>query len=124
VLSELSSVAPKPSGTLPVRELHRVRDFLAAHMVENISSAHLEDISGLDRFALARHFRALFGTTPHRFLVMRRLAAARERIAAGMNLAEIAADTGFADQAHLTRHFKKTFGMTPGRWAELARAGQ
>jgi AraC-like DNA-binding protein len=122
VLSELSTGTAKFPGTLPVRELQRVRDFLTAHANQNISSAALENISGLDRFALARHFRALFGTTPHRFLVMRRLAAAREKIAAGANLADIAADTGFADQAHLTRHFKKTFGITPGRWAELVGA--
>jgi AraC-like DNA-binding protein len=121
VLGELSNSTPKPTGTLPIHQLRRVRDFLVAHAEKNISSAELESISGLDRFALARHFRTLFGTTPHRFLVMRRLAAAREKIAAGISLADIAADTGFADQAHLTRHFKKTYGMTPGRWAELAR---
>jgi len=121
VLTELSTGSTKPAGALPVRELQRVRDFLASHADENISSARLESISGLDRFALARHFRTLFGTTPHRFLVMRRLAAAREKIGGGMGLADIAMATGFADQAHLTRHFKKTYGMTPGRWAELAR---
>jgi AraC-like DNA-binding protein len=34
-------------------------------------------------------------------------------------LAEIAAATGFADQAHFTRHFKKAYGLPPGRWAAL-----
>lgn len=124
ILSELSTGMTKPAGTLPIREMQRVRDFLAAHWDENISSVRLETIAGLDRFALARHFRSLYGTTPHRFLVMRRLAAAREKISAGSTLADVAADTGFADQAHFSRHFKKAFGLTPGRWAELARAGQ
>jgi AraC-like DNA-binding protein len=124
ILSELSTGLSKPTGTLPIREMQRVRDFLAAHWDENIASTRLENIAGLDRFALARHFRALYGTTPHRFLLMRRLAAAREKISAGSMLADVAADTGFADQAHFSRHFKKAFGLTPGRWAELARAGQ
>jgi AraC-like DNA-binding protein len=122
ILTELSTGSAKPVRMLPVRALERARDFLAAHADENISSARLEEIAGLDRFALARHFRALYGTTPHRFLVMRRLAAARGKIADGQPIAEIAAETGFADQAHLSRHFKKTYGMTPGRWAELSRA--
>ena len=121
VLAELSANPAKRVETLPLRELQRVREFLATHADENISSATLESISGLDRFALTRHFRTLFGTTPHRFLVMRRLAAAREKIATGRTLADVAAETGFADQAHLTRHFKKAYGITPGRWAELAR---
>ena len=74
-------------------------------------------MSGLDRFALARHFRAAFGTSPHRFQVGRRLARAQAMIAAGMALSEAAAATGFADQSHLTRHFSARFGLTPGRWA-------
>lgn len=122
LLAELSTGAGASQRPLPVRELNRVRDFLAAHANENIGSQTLETISGLDRFALMRSFRALFGTTPHRFLIMRRLANARALVARGTPLADIAAETGFADQAHLTRHFKKTYGMTPGRWAELTRS--
>jgi AraC-like DNA-binding protein len=79
-------------------------------------------VSGLDRFALARHFRTVYGTSPHRFQVGRRLARAQALIAGGRPLSEVAAATGFADQSHLTRHFSARFGLTPGRWAALARA--
>ena len=120
ILCSLSARPDKPAGFLPVRALERVRDFLTENATENIGSHELEEIAGLDRFSLSRNFRALYGTTPHRFLIMRRLARAREMIGSGTSLAEIAADSGFADQAHLTRHFKKAFGITPGRWAELA----
>lgn len=123
MLAGLSSEPAKNASLLPLRELDQVRDFLTEHANENIASSRLEDISGLDRFTLARHFRALYGTTPHRFMIMRRLAAAREKIGRGIPLADIAAETGFADQAHLTRHFKKTYGMPPGRWAKLASKG-
>lgn len=119
MLVALSADSSKARTTLPVPALEKVRDYLTGHANENIASAELETISGLDRFSLTRNFRALYGTTPHRFLIMRRLAAAREKIGGGMALAEIAAESGFADRAHLTRHFKKTYGMTPGRWAEL-----
>ena len=90
-----------------------------------VGSRELEDVAGLDRYTIARQFRAQFGTSPHRYLLIRRLGNARERISLGEPLADIAADTGFADQAHLTRHFKKAYGMTPGRWAQLtARCGR
>ena len=101
----------------------RAREFLAAESHRTVSSEELEKVSGLDRFALARHFRAAFGTSPHRFQVGRRLARAQEMIAAGLPLSEAAAAAGFADQSHLTRHFSARFGVTPGRWAALARAG-
>ena len=56
---------------------------------------------------------------PYRYLVMRRLDYARSLIRRGTPLAEAAAASGFADQAHMTRHFKKTFGIAPGRWAAI-----
>ena len=104
------------------RAVGRVRDFLAAEAPRTIASEELERLSGLDRFALARHFRAAFGTSPHRFQIGQRLVRARAMIADGMALSEAAAATGFADQSHLTRHFSARFGLTPGRWAALSRA--
>lgn len=120
ILTQLAGRAPAQRRLLAVRPLNDVRDYLAGHARENIVSTELERISGLDRFALARQFRALFGTTPHRFLVMRRLELARRGLLGGAALADAAAGAGFSDQAHFTRHFKNAYGMTPGRWSKLA----
>lgn len=108
--------------TIAFRAVGRVRDFLAAEAPRSIASEELERLSGLDRFALARHFRAAFATSPHRFQIGQRLVRARSMIADGIALSEAAAATGFADQSHLTRHFSARFGLTPGRWAALSRA--
>jgi AraC-like DNA-binding protein len=96
-------------------------EFLAAEAHRTVSSEELEAATGLDRFALARHFRAATGTSPHRYQVGRRLARAQTMIVSGTPLGEAAAATGFADQSHMTRHFVARFGLTPGRWASLAR---
>ena len=103
------------------RAVGRARDFLVAEAPRIVASQELERVSGLDRFALARHFRAAYGTSPHRFQVGRRLARAQGLIARSTALSEVAAATGFADQSHLTRHFAARFGLTPGRWAALSR---
>jgi len=97
----------------------RARDFLLSHSDEPVRSTTLEDITGLDRYALARHFRQLLGTSPHRYLVMRRLSRAKQLLLAGSSLAGAAVESGFADQAHLTRHFRDAFGITPGWWLAL-----
>ena len=86
-------------------------------------STELERVSGLSRYDLARQFRALLGTSPYRYLLMRRLDLARELIHRRRALAEVACEAGFADQAHFTRVFKAAFGLTPARYRAL-RAGQ
>ena len=94
-----------------------MRDHLAAHPTEPTPAAALERIAGLDRWTLARHFRAAYGTSPDRYRTMRRLAVARRAIADGSTLAAAAAEAGFADQSHLTRQFRRAYGLTPGRFA-------
>lgn len=103
------------------RAVARAREFLTAEACRTVDSRELEEVTGLDRFALSRHFRAATGTSPHRYQVGRRLALAQKMIAHGTSLGDVAAATGFADQSHLTRHFAARFGLTPGRFARLLR---
>ncbi len=104
------------------RAVSRVRDALIAEAGEATPMAALEAVAGLDRWSLARQFRAAYGTSPHRFRTMRRLERARRLMAAGVGLAEAAAASGFADQSHMTRQFKRAYGLTPARWLEALAA--
>src|SRR5947208_16562995 len=81
------------------------------------------EVTGLTRFDLSRQFRIMFGTSPYRYLLMRRLEFARERIHRELPLVEVALDAGFADQAHFTRAFRSASGLTPARYRAL-RASQ
>jgi AraC-like DNA-binding protein len=113
-------VAPPAPIDLPAVE--RVRGHLAAHAREQTPAAVLERLAGLDRFAIARHFRRAFGTSPDRYRALRRLALARAAIERGQPLARAAAEGGFADQSHMTRQFRRTYGLTPARWLALTSA--
>ena len=109
------------SSRLDATALERARDYLDAHAAEAVDSGRLEGVTGLDRFALSRQFRAAFGTSPYNYLVMRRLGRARRMLAQGLSLADAAFACGFADQSHLTRQFRRAYGVTPGRWRSLQR---
>lgn len=105
-----------------VAALERARQYLDAEKTRVVHSTELQSITGLTRYDLARQFRVMFGTSPYRYLLMRRLAFARDRIHHDRPLVEVAYEAGFADQAHFTRVFKSAFGLTPGRYRAL-RAG-
>lgn len=112
----------RPAFPAHWRAVSRARDMIEADLAGGVSGEALESATGLSRYALARQFRACLGTSPYRYLVMRRLDRARKLIRRGTPLADAAIASGFADQGHMTRHFRKTFGLPPGRWLAMARA--
>ena len=118
-LSRHAGTPLKPISHIAWRAAGLARDFLYENADRSVRSEELERLTGVDRYALSRHFRAQFATSPHRFLIMRRLQRARGLMEQGLPLAEVAVAAGFADQSHLNRHFKNAFGVTPGRWVSL-----
>jgi AraC-like DNA-binding protein len=109
-----------PVRRVDVRAIERARQFLDTQKTRVVHSRELEAVTGLTRYDLARQFRLRFGTSPYRYLLMRRLELAREAIHHDRPLAEIACDAGFADQPHFTRTFRSAFGLTPARYRALA----
>jgi AraC-like DNA-binding protein len=104
---------------LDVAALKRARQYLDTQKTRVVHSSELEAVTGLTRYELARQFRAMCGTSPYRYLLMRRLDFARELLAGGRSLVEVAIEAGFADQAHFSRMFKAAFGITPARYRAL-----
>ncbi len=114
------SLSTRPNRSVCKVAVTRARELLDAHSADIVTSETLEDATGLDRYSLARHFRALCGISPYRYLVARRLERARIMIASGHKLIDVATWCGFSDQSHMTRQFKSAFGVTPGQWRILA----
>ena len=113
---------PGPPRGSTSAAIERARRFLDAERTRVVRSAELESVTGLTRYDLARQFRLMFGTSPHRYLLMRRLDLARELIHQEQPLVDVACDAGFADQAHFSRVFKSAFGLTPARYRALRAA--
>lgn len=94
----------------------RARDYIETRVDAGFSLEELERATGHDRWQLSRDFRALFGTSPYRYLILRRLDKARHMMLNGYANSETAHACGFADQSHFGRHFRKAFGLTPHAW--------
>jgi len=65
---------------------------------------------------VSRGFRQTYGASPARFRSEVRARRALRRLGETIPLAALAAETGFADQAHLTRAITALTGRTPGAW--------
>jgi AraC-like DNA-binding protein len=79
----------------------------------------LAGVSGLSVRALQRMFADYVGASPKWVMRRARLLEAASRADAGelVDWAALAADLGYADQAHLTRDFTATIGVPPSRYA-------
>jgi AraC-like DNA-binding protein len=72
---------------------------------------------GLAAATLSRGFRQVFGIVPTAFRAEARAQHALGFIRAGtLTLAQIAAEAGYADQAHMTRSVRALCGRPPGHW--------
>lgn len=119
----LRAVAGKPRGrkSLDYRSAERARAFILEHLHLGITLEMLENASGRERWSLSRDFRALYGTSPYRFVTLRRLDRFRGLILDGFTLVDASLAAGFHDQSHMTRHFTRCYGVPPMRWQERLR---
>jgi len=113
-----------PSGAVPARAatLARVKDYIRTYYASDITVEDLAAVAGLSRAHLTRAFTGAYHVPPHVYLNAVRIARAQDLIRAGMPLAAVALECGFADQSHLTRRFKGSVGATPSAWEKMQRA--
>lgn len=76
----------------------------------------LADEQHVSRRQLERDFGQWIGTSPRHLAQVARLQAVSRKAQTGASLADIAADVGFADQAHMSRVVQQLTGLTPRRF--------
>ncbi len=94
-------------------------DLLAVALTQDasIKISTWAEANGLARETVSRGFAAAYGIVPTVFRAELRARAAWLRVTQGSDsLCAIAAETGFADQAHMTRWIHRITGAPPGAW--------
>ncbi|MPY55339.1 helix-turn-helix transcriptional regulator, partial [Streptomyces acidicola] len=100
----------------------RLRELLDERTAQGVTLGEAAALVHAHPAHLVRAFSTAFGIAPHQYLTSRRVEHARRLLLAGQPPSEVAALSGFYDQAHLTRHFKRLVGVPPGRYRESLRA--
>jgi AraC-like DNA-binding protein len=110
-LSKRSSPPPGRGNDWP--------DVLATSLTQNASIAigAWAEANGLAPETVSRGFARAYGVAPAAFRAELRARAAWLRVTRGSDcLSSIAAETGFADQAHMTRWIQRITGAPPSAW--------
>lgn len=110
----LGGAAQRP-GKLPSR-LERAAEYIDDNFKQAIKLDDICNAANLSPSYLIRAFEQRYHMTPHAYLINRRIQHAREQLRQGRLIADIAHETGFADQAHFQRVFKKHLAATPGQY--------
>lgn len=98
-------------------QLRRVTDYIEAHCLNPIRLEELAQLVGLSSSYFSHAFKAATGVPPHQWQTDARLKRAQGLLLdTDMSLTQVAAATGFYDQAHFTRMFRQHLGATPAAW--------
>jgi len=123
--AELARLTEKEDrGRFPYRlnrsTLQLVLDHMEAHLGAKNSVPDLARLARCTPDYFIRLFREATGTTPHQYLIERRLQRAVQMLSDGERPSDVATALGFYDASAFTRAFKRRFGVPPSRYAEEA----
>jgi len=101
--------------------LERAVELLRDCCRDELSVAEIAAAAGVHPVHFARTFRRHLRCTPGQFMRFHQLEyAASMLLRTARPLAEVALNSGFADQSHFSRVFTRHFGLPPGKYRVLA----
>lgn len=108
--------APAETNAQVHQQLEQAANLIRQHCGDALKIEDMCSAAGLSPSYLSRAFKQHYGMTPHAYLLNQRIQLARNLLRQGQPLAEVALQTGFADQAHFQRAFKHLLAATPGHY--------
>lgn len=114
----------KASAGLSDEELIQVKQHVENYLDADLSVGRLADLVRRSPYHFIRQFRAATGTTPHQYVIRRRVERARDLLIEGAGIAQAAARVGFSSQSHLHQHVRRLLGVTPGALARCRPHGE
>ncbi len=105
----------------PWQERH-AKEVMNERMDVSLSELALE--CGISITHFVRGFRNSTGTSPHQWLLARRIGKAKSLLSGtNLSLVEVALACGFSSQSHLNAAFKNSTNVSPGRWRRSSTNG-
>lgn len=105
------------NSALPSNKLKRIKEVIEAELEKDLSLKFLASESGYSRAHFLRMFHVATGTTPHRYVLERRIDRAQRLLKENRDsLADIAAACGFSSQTHMADVFRRNLNTAPSEY--------
>lgn len=111
------------AGRLKLRQAdcRFVLDYIDQHLHRSMQLTELASLVGMSPFAFARAFKAGTGVAPHRYIVSKRIEAAKALLRdSDEPLVNVAVRCGFASQSHFSDVFHRSVGFTPRAYRRIS----
>lgn len=119
--STLSKTPARPQGGLSAHRLKAVKNYIEENLGNSISLQELAGLACISARHFERAFRQSLGVPPHRYVLERRVFAARELLLGHpeLNIGEIARRVGFSSSSHLSSAFARRVGCSPATFRRV-----
>lgn len=105
---------PAHLGGLPIRQLRKIEDYIAAHLAEEISIEQLAELVELSASHFAHVFKETTGMTPLQFVTRQRITLAQQLIReTSRSLIDVGLEVGYNSPSHFAQVFRRMVGVTP-----------
>lgn len=102
-------------GTLPHR-IQPIMNYIDMHIKEDLSLDNIAKALSLDKYYLCHLFKKETGSTLFQYIIVKRVALAKQLLLQGKSVTEVCDASGFNDYSNFIRTFKKVSGIPPGKY--------
>lgn len=114
----------QPNGRLTQGQMNKLISCVNARSNCRLTVAEMAESVGLSESWFANVFKQTTGKTPLQWQLGNRIDLTQKLLLENdLTVAGIAAQLGFADQAHLTKAFRQITGHTPAAWRRIQKNG-
>lgn len=110
---------PQQAPETYVHRLHPVMTYIDRNLSAPITLDFIAQTCSMDKYYMSHLFKKDTGSTIFQYILVKRVALAKELLSLGATVHEACLQSGFHDYANFIRTFKKVTGFSPGHFKKL-----
>ena len=119
VKTDSSGNNQKIFGSLFKANEYKFQEVIQTHLFDDLNLEDLAFLTGLSLSSFKRKFSSIYGTSPNKFFISKRLEKAQLLLrTTDLRISEIAYTCGYSDVGYFTKTFQKYYNCSPSNFRE------